>query len=142
MDVGDIAYTFAKNLPCTYIIHTVCPNFNIKYFRLNCEESLKKCVTECLDRMNLFNKTEHQHNVKSISIPLLATGPCGFAPKKAAAIILRTCVDWLHKHWKNCEFESIRLCCRNEGKTAAFKDRMDKLYRNIDSRFPPDYEVN
>ena len=82
---GDAILTNAYNLPCSYIIHTVGPIWNgdAKAFKV-----LESCYLNCLNLAIDFD-------MKSIALPLIATGSFGCPADKAIQIAINTINSFL-----------------------------------------------
>ena len=93
--VGQAKLTFAYNLPCDHIIHTVGPAVQGKLTDKHCE-MLKSCYRSCLD-------IAVENHIGSIAFCCISTGVFGFPKQEAAEIAVKTVRDFL----KNNSIEVI-----------------------------------
>jgi len=102
LKTGEVCITFAHDLYCTYVIHTVCP------VEADGEEKLAECWRSCL-------QVAVDHDCRSVAFPLISAGPFGFAETAAAAVAVETVRAFLQDHPMEVELvfsqeESFRRC--------------------------------
>ena len=85
--VGQAKLTFAYNLPCDYIIHTVGPAVQGELTDKHCE-MLKSCYSSCLE-------IAVENHIGSIAFCCISTGVFGFPKQEAAEIAVKTVRDFL-----------------------------------------------
>ncbi|XP_028162871.1 uncharacterized protein LOC114354600 [Ostrinia furnacalis] len=90
---GEAKITSGYNLPTKYVIHTVGPR-----------DGSVTALQSCYDKSLAFH---HEHKIKSIAFPCIATGIYGFPNRLAAHIALRTARKFLEA---NEEMERIIFC--------------------------------
>lgn len=87
---GTSKITFAYNLPCRYVIHTVGPIIQNEVTQKDCD-LLESCYTSCL---NLAT----DHDVKSIAFCCISTGEFHFPNELAAEIAVHSVKKFLNDH--------------------------------------------
>jgi O-acetyl-ADP-ribose deacetylase len=86
---GEARMTSAGNLSAKYVIHTVGPFFNQKYY----DKSVSLLEKAYLNSLILADA----HKCRSIAFPSISTGAYRFPIETAAKIALKTTIDFLHK---------------------------------------------
>jgi O-acetyl-ADP-ribose deacetylase (regulator of RNase III) len=87
---GSAKITFAHNLACDYIIHTVGPIVSRKLTENHCR-LLESCYKSCLE-------IAIENNIKSIAFCCISTGVFGFPQEKAAEIAVKTVENFQKSH--------------------------------------------
>lgn len=116
---GTATLTFAYNLPCDYVIHTVGP---IVYGGLN--------DTLCQDLKNCYDNVLScclEHDIRSVAFCCISTGEFHFPNDRAAEIAWDTVTAFLKKHPDSMERVIFNV----------FKDDDLKLYESLVSRSNP-----
>ncbi len=85
--VGQAKLTFAYNLPCDHIIHTVGPAVQGELTDKHCE-MLKSCYSSCLE-------IAVKNHIGSIAFCCISTGVFGFPKQEAAEIAVKAVRDFL-----------------------------------------------
>ena len=80
--VGKAKLTKAYNLPCKYVLHTVCPFIDGEVTR-NDEEQLASCYRSCL-------ALAEENGIASVAFCCISTGEFHFPNRKAAEIAVET----------------------------------------------------
>lgn len=88
-ETGSAVVTGAGNLPAKYVIHAVGPRYRDGQHGET--EQLKSCYTTALD-------LAAERKVQRISFPSISTGIYGYPVDDAAAIAVKTVVEWLRQH--------------------------------------------
>ncbi|KAJ7351805.1 hypothetical protein OS493_035530 [Desmophyllum pertusum] len=116
LQVGDISVLDGVNLPCQYVIHTRCSNWNNGLG----EETLRKIVRESL------YKVEHNSG-DSIAIPVIGSGKLNFPPNEACRIMLDETLTFCNDNPLSC-LKDVRLIAfrHNQSTTDALRQEMDK----------------
>lgn len=83
-ETGDAKITKGFDLNADYVIHAVGPFYSGKKEE---EDLLRNCYIKSLDLAK-------EHNIKSISFPLISTGAKGFPLEKAIPIMMDTIKEW------------------------------------------------
>lgn len=109
--------TYAYNLPCKFVIHTVGPHMG----EGNEDEKLKLAVINTLNVANSYN-------LKSISIPAISSGIFGFPKKRCAHILIETSIEFLKK--KSTTLENIVMCNRDFETYNIFLEEEKKYHLN------------
>lgn len=81
-ETGKAKITFAYNLPCRYVLHTVGPIIRGRLTRRDCD-LLASCYRSCLE-------AAEQNCLKNIAFCCISTGEFRFPNDKAAEIAIRT----------------------------------------------------
>ena len=89
-ETGTSKITFAYNLPCRYVIHTVGPIIQNKVTQKDCD-LLESCYTSCLN-------LAVDHDVKSIAFCCISTGEFHFPNDLAAEIAVGSVKKFLKNH--------------------------------------------
>ncbi len=84
---GSAKITPAYNLPCSYVLHTVCPIVSGRLTKMHCNE-LSDCYRSCL-------KLAADSGLKSIAFCCISTGVFHFPQNKAAKIAVQTVQDYI-----------------------------------------------
>ena len=88
-ETGKAKITFAYNLPCRYVLHTVGPIIRGRLTRRDCD-LLASCYRSCLEAAG-------QNCLKNIAFCCISTGEFRFPNDKAAEIAIRTVQDYRKK---------------------------------------------
>lgn len=80
--VGGAKMTYAYNLPCDRVIHTVGPAVSGRLTDVHCRQ-LESCYVSCLERAA-------ENNVASLAFCCISTGVFGFPKAEAAEIAVNT----------------------------------------------------
>lgn len=110
--VENAKITFAYNLPCKYIIHTVGPIVD-KALTDEHEKLLRSSYNSCLELVKV-------HKLNSIAFCCISTGVFGFPKKEAAKIAVEACQSFL----KNTD-KDIKIIFD------VFTDKDEKIYREL-----------
>ncbi len=86
---GEAKITNGHNLPCKHIIHTVGPTW------IDGKRHEEEILANCYN--NSLNLALH-NNIKSIAIPLIATGAYKFPKENAFKVATKTIENFLSKH--------------------------------------------
>lgn len=89
-DTGQAKITFAYNLPCKYIVHTVGPVITGP-LTVQDEKLLASCYRSCLE-------LAEQHHIKSIAFCCISTGEFHFPNDRAAEIAVQTVKEHRAEH--------------------------------------------
>ena len=111
-NTGEARLTFAYNLPCEYIIHTVGPKYTDG---LHKEPELLRMAYE-----NSL-KTALKKGIRSIAFPAISTGVYGYPLEEATRIAVDTVTDFMKKYENSFEF--IRFI--------AFDDQTLEVYQKV-----------
>lgn len=106
---GEAVITYAGNLPCEYVIHTVGPVWR------GGDHGEPELLASCY--RSIFKRLE-EHDIKSIAIPNISTGIYGYPKDLAAKVAIET-LENIHIDW---EVEVIFVC---------FDDENYKIYMNL-----------
>ncbi len=87
---GTSKITFAYNLPCRYVIHTVGPIIQNEVTKRECD-LLESCYMSCLN-------LAADHDVKSIALCCISTGEFHFPNELAAEIAVHSVKKFLNNH--------------------------------------------
>ena len=93
---GSAVVTGAGNLPARYVLHAVGPVY--RDGRHGEPELLAACYRTCLE-------LAQQHGAKTVSFPSISTGVYGYPLEPAAAIAVRTVVEFLQR--PDCRIERV-----------------------------------
>lgn len=109
---GTAKITFAYNLPCKYVIHTVGPIVSGTVTQKDCD-LLRSCYRACLE-------LAEKKKVQSIAFCCISTGVFHFPNDMAAEIAVATVKEYLEE-------------CKNEMKVIfnVFKDEDYRIYRAL-----------
>jgi O-acetyl-ADP-ribose deacetylase (regulator of RNase III) len=83
---GEAIITKGYNLPAKYIIHTVGPVW--KGGKSDEAKLLRSCYQKLLALAD-------QNSIKTIAIPAISTGTCGYPKKQAAEVAIKAVKDYL-----------------------------------------------
>jgi O-acetyl-ADP-ribose deacetylase (regulator of RNase III) len=115
-DTGHAVVTAAGRLPAKYVFHAVGPRY--RDGQHGEPELLKSCYTTCLG-------LAAEREVKTISCPSISTGIYGYPIEEAAAIAIRTVMDWLRDH--TGPLRTVKL--------VQFSDHDHEIYRRLAQTF-------
>ena len=87
---GQAEITFAYNLPCRYVIHTVGPIVDGKLTDKE-EKELEKCYIFSLE-------LARKNNIRTIAFPCISTGLFHFPKAEASQIAVNTVLKYLDKY--------------------------------------------
>jgi len=105
---GDARLTGAYRLPCRYIIHTVGPIWQ------GGDAGEAKQLASCYRRSL---QLAVQQDLVSIAFPAISCGVYGYPFAEAAAIAIRECAEFLHRHKLP---ETIRFVCFSQPEQAIY----------------------
>ena len=117
LDEGAVCFTQGYNLPARYIIHTVVPNLYSLKLKDGYVQRFSLCYISIL-------KLAEQLNLKTVAIPPLGIGHCGWRLEKMAQICIDSILWYLAKH-PNAVLQELVLVCRNEVQKAAYKNYLE-----------------
>ncbi len=107
--------TAGGNLKAPYVIHTVGPRYQDG---TKGEAAFLRCAhLECL-------KLASERKIKSIAFPAISTGVYGYPVHDAAAIALKTTIDYLKKHR---DIECVRFVLFDHTTYDIFVEELKKL---------------
>ncbi|XP_077997505.1 macro domain-containing protein TTE0995-like [Glandiceps talaboti] len=87
LDIAEVVFTSAGNLPCKYILHVVSPPWNADLAR-----DVTDMLYECC--MNLLTTANDDAQVTSLAVPTIGTGICGIPVQICAETMLRAVVAY------------------------------------------------
>ena len=92
MPTGCCTLTESGNLNCSYVIHTVGPDYS-KSGKKKAPNLLSSCIINTLELAKLTKVT-------TLSIPAISSGVLGFPKDKCAEIIIRRVAQWFALQFK------------------------------------------
>ncbi|KAF9292600.1 hypothetical protein BGZ68_000004 [Mortierella alpina] len=96
---GEARITKGFKLPCNHIIHAVGPeNKNAKNAQV-----LRRCYFSTLTLAS-------NSNIRSLALPCISTGICGFDNNRAAAIAIATVSQWIRENPEHAARMSVIFC--------------------------------
>ena len=117
-EVGDAKITYATNLPCKRIIHTVGP----VYIDGKHSEGilLSMCYKNSLKVLNL-------NNLDTIAFPSISAREFGFPLDVASKIALNTVIEELKNYPR---IQKVIFCCYTKEILKAYQDSYDEIKSN------------
>jgi len=120
---GEAVITTAGNMTSKFVIHTVGPVWS-EGPRLRGDKKEEELLANAY-RNSLYLARENK--VKTIAFPNISTGVYGFPKDKAAAVALKTVMDYVIQY---PELEEIIFCCFDEENYSIYRE----LYSAISSQ--------
>ena len=121
---GEVAVTRAGDLPCTFIIHAVCPKWYFYHQKDAAKQALYNVVYNCFT-------TASQNGATSISIPALGSRICGFPLNMCVEVLFTAVTNFAESASKTIPLKEIRFVDINKPTSQAFAQEMRKRFADL-----------
>lgn len=122
-ETGQAVVTGAGRLPAKYVFHAVGPRY--RDGRHKEPELLKSCYLTCLH-------LAAENDAKTISFPSISTGIYGYPIEEAAAIAIRTVIDWLRDN--SAVIKTVKLVQFSTSDHEVYRRIAQSLHQSANSR--------
>jgi putative ATPase len=116
LSTGEAVITSGGKLPARFVIHTVGPVWS-EHSPTEADDLLRRAVRNSLVRAD-------EKKLKSIAFPAISTGIYGFPINRAAPLLLREAVDYLHGETK---LERVLFCLYDNASYEVFDSAFKAL---------------
>lgn len=127
--VGDAVLTPAGNLNCGHVIHAVGPRWILGLQATKKEAMLAQAYHTSL-------RLAQENGLSSIAFPCISTGHYGFPPDRAAAIAVRTVLDFCRKK----PIPAVWFYCPDKRNADLYNQRLSTVVRKL-PHSPPSVSI-